>query len=193
MRSKEEWFYRLHNSIKLYSNSLINSTIPIDQIEIEYNTKNLNSNDFSSNQTFMERIYSFPSINHDYLCLINNIISRCTKDFNIKKTFEKKIQHELKHLKLPNYIHSIRLTDFHFDNIYPKINNIKKLWFNHNGLWAGIDLIYRGDLSIEFTIQINLIRKQNSFILSSFKRWIFSRNNIQVLRKIIDTILIITV
>jgi hypothetical protein len=218
MRSKEEWFYRLQNSIKLHSKTFLFSTnlnptnLPIDQIELEYNPQkyslNIDTNNSSSVptdnyssfkindfpyptwrmliKTFFERIYLFPSIhnnpnhsenlNNDYLCLINNLISRCTINFNVTNYFKEKIHRELKHLKFPYYIHWLRLTHFHFDNIYPKIENFQKISFNHNGLWTAVDFTYQGNISIEFTIKINLIRE-----------------NIQVLRKIINTILIITV
>jgi hypothetical protein len=236
MRSKEEWFYRLQNSIKLHSKTFLFSTnlnhknLPIDQIELEYNPQkyslNIDTNNSSSVptdnyssfkindfpyptwrmliKTFFERIYFFPSIhnnpnhaenlNNDYLCLINNLISRCTINFNVKNYFKEKIHRELKHFKLPYYIHWIRLTHFHFDNIYPKIENFQKISFNHNGLWTAVDFTYQGNISIEFTIKINLIReKEYSFLPTSFKRLFYLRENIQVLRKIINTILIITV
>ena len=168
MRSKEEWFYRLYNTIKFYSNSFIKSDVSIDQIDIEYN---------QMRNMFIKDMNLFSLINNDYLCLINNLISRCTKDFDIKNYFEKKIQHELKHLKIPSYIQSINLININLDNNqYPNIKNFKYLWFNHNGLWISIDLFYQGNISMEFQIKINLIHK----------RFIY-------LRKIIKTILIITV
>jgi len=171
MRSKEEWFYRLHKCIKFYMNTNIQTNIPIDQIDIEYNQS---WNMFI--KTYLENYNFLSSDNTDYFCLINTFISRCTKDFNIKNYLKKKIQHELKHLKLPSYIQWIDLTNIHIDNQYPYIKNFRKLWFNHNGLWISINLIYQENISIEFQVKINFIHKQ--FIY---------------LRKIIQTILIITV
>ena len=181
-------------------------------------------------RSFFEHIYNsslllpsiktndrFEKLNSDYLCLINYIISRCTislyENLNTRNYFKEKIQYELKHLKLPSYIQWIRMLNFHCDNVYPKIENFKKTWFNQNGLWTAVDLTYQGNISIEFAIKINLIRKKNglnnkfsmfnsknktfidifSSILISLKRLFYFRNNIQVFRKIINTILTITV
>lgn len=216
MRSKEEWFYRLQNSTTQKTADSF-----IDLIEHEFHSqKHIASNikkqtTLSSTslynkpwrgllKTFTERISLFSSKqtdkqNEDCLALINFLISRCTINFyenpHVKNYLKSKIEHELKHLKLPYYIHWIRLSHFSFDNTYPTIDDMKHVWFNQNGLWTSMNLTYQGNISIEFTIQLNLLQKQvNSNARSFWFRRIFHfHDNLQVLEKITGKILTITV
>ncbi|UJR31172.1 hypothetical protein I4U23_018679 [Adineta vaga] len=218
MRSKEEWFYRLQKSISINERESNTESSFINQIESEFyyekhslleHNKSLSYPTWHTRmKTFFQNIVQIPSKhsekqNDDYICLINYIILRCTINFyeniHVRNYFSTKLQHELKHLKLPYYIHWIRLSHFSFDNTYPKIENMNRIWLNQNGLWTSMNLTYQGNISIEFTIELNLIQKQinqkkmYSFIPIWFQSLFHFHKNIQVLRKIVNTIITITI
>lgn len=226
-RSKEEWFYRLKNAQKHqhYQQSSALETLPLEHIEVDYdrNGKNQQSDHphqlrSSSTwpvliQSMVDRL-SFSSVHQhlhstdeDYLLLINQTIYRCTRNFDenfhLQTYFQHKIEHELRHLKLPSYVQWIRLSNFSLDNTYPTVDRLKKLWWNEQGLWTTIDLTYQGNISFEFSIKINVIRSTSfyhrilskiyDFLPETLKEIFALSDHLQILTNMINTMLIITV
>ncbi|CAF1179888.1 unnamed protein product [Adineta ricciae] len=223
-RKKSSYHSQKPTSPWLFStNSTIQNTTTsfIDLIEHEFHSQKHISSDITKQttlsstslhdkpwrgllKTFTERISLFSSKQTDkqneyFLSLINFLISRCTINFyenpHVRHYLKSKLGHELKHLKLPYYIHWIRLSHFSFDNTYPTIENIKQVWFNQNGLWTSMNLTYQGNISIEFTIQLNLLQKQVDSNTRSlwFQRIFHFHDDLQVLEKVTRKILTITI
>lgn len=152
------------------------------------------------------------SSDEDYLILINQTIYRCTRNveesFHLHAYFRRKIEHELRHLKLPSYVRWIRMSNFSLDNTYPTIDQLKNIWWNEHGLWTAVDLTYQGNISFEFTIKINLRRvssmndanifhqilsKVHHLLPNRLKEVFVLSDHYQVLTNIVNTMLMITV
>ena len=170
-RSKEEWFYRLSRSIE-NQRSESSIEIPLEQIDVEFRA--IHQADRMTASLPIDRL------NHDALRLINQLISRCAKNVQensrVKFYFQRQIQRRLKHLKLPAHIRSIRLSNFHFENVYPQIDRLESFSSNERGLWASMNLTYQGQISLTMTVKIDPKRMnfvgEKSFFSSIFHKMI---------------------
>jgi hypothetical protein len=224
-RSKEEWFYRLYTASTI-TRRINAQSIPFEHIKYDYRricdtrrTDRLHIEILGKSRsslhvawpTFVKSFANRQSIN-DHLSFVNHVIVRCTKHFNetihLRQYFQRKIQQELQQLKLPVYIQWIRLSNFQLDNVYPIVDKLRRIWSDQYGLWTAIDVTYQGNVSLEFTIQLNLIQNKYRHFLSSltssptdvyayvsskFTQFFSLFNTIGLVNNISNTMLVITV